>query len=225
MPFFHATGCFAVLNPSIVAGGKIVLMRKWDAEQAMQLIEREKVNSAGGVPTIAWQLIEHPARSKYDLSSLESVAYGGAPSAPELVKKIVETFPKSLPGNGWGMTETSATCTTHSGEDYENRPSSCGPAAPVCDLKIVGPDGDTLPPGEVGELWARGPNIVKGYWNKPEATRGDLRRWLGQDRRSGAPRRGRLLLHHRPRQGHADPRRREHLLHRGRRTCSTSIPP
>ena len=170
VPFFHATGCFAVLNPTIIAGGKIVLMRKWDPEGAMQLIEREKINSAGGVPTIAWQLIEHPARSKYDLSSLESIAYGGAPSPPELVRKIVEVFPKSLPGNGWGMTETSATCTTHSAEDYEHRPDSCGPAVPVCDLQIVSLDGKTLPPGEVGELWARGPNIVKGYWNKPEAT-------------------------------------------------------
>ncbi len=101
VPFFHATGCFAVMGPSVFAGAKLVLMRKWEPELAMQLIEREKVNGAGGVPTIAWQLIEHPARTKYDLSSLESVAYGGAPSAPELVRKIVETFPKSLPGNGW----------------------------------------------------------------------------------------------------------------------------
>ncbi|HVZ68415.1 MAG TPA: class I adenylate-forming enzyme family protein [Rhizomicrobium sp.] len=171
VPFFHATGCFAVMGPTVFAGGKLVLMRKWDPEIAMQLIEREKVNSAGGVPTIAWQLIEHPARPKYDLSSLESVAYGGAPSAPELVRKIVEVFPKSLPGNGWGMTETSATCTTHSAEDYENRPDSCGPAVPVCDIKIMSVDGlRELPRGEVGELWARGPNIVKGYWNKPEAT-------------------------------------------------------
>ena len=170
VPFFHATGCFAVLTPTLITGGKIVLMRKWDPEQAMQLIEREKLNSAGGVPTIAWQLIEHPARPKYDLSSLEQVSYGGAPSAPELVRKIVEAFPKSQPGNGWGMTETSATCTSHLGEDYELRPSSCGPPPPVCDLKIVGPNDETLAPGEVGELWARGPNIVKGYWNKPEAT-------------------------------------------------------
>jgi len=84
---------------------------------------------------------------------------------------VVESFPKSLPGNGWGMTETSATCTTHSAEDYENRPSSCGPAVPVCDLKIMDPEGTRdLPTGEVGELWARGPNIVKCYWNKPEAS-------------------------------------------------------
>jgi long-chain acyl-CoA synthetase len=87
------------------------------------------------------------------------------------VRKIKQTWPKSAPGNGWGMTETSATCTTHSGEDYEHRPTSCGPAVAACELKIMSPDGShQLPVGEVGELWARGPNIVKGYWNNPAAT-------------------------------------------------------
>ena len=104
------------------------MMRKWDPVRAFELIERERINSVGGVPTIAWQLIEHPLRKNYDLSSLESVAYGGAPSAPELVRLIKETFPKSQPGNGWGMTETSATATSNSAEDYEHRPDSCGPA-------------------------------------------------------------------------------------------------
>ena len=171
VPFFHATGCFAVLGPTVVSGGKIVLMRRFEAEKAMALIEKEKINGAGGVPTIAWQILEHPNRHKYDLSSLESVAYGGAPSAPELVRLIRETWPKSAPGNGWGMTETSATCTTHSGEDYETRPSSCGPAVGACDIKIMNLEGTKeLAIGEVGELWARGPNIVKCYWNKPEAT-------------------------------------------------------
>jgi long-chain acyl-CoA synthetase len=170
VPFFHATGCFSILSPTLVSGGKIVMMYKWDVIRAFELIEREKIVMAGGVPTIAWQLIEHPARGDYDLSSLESVAYGGAPSAPELVRKIVETFPKSQPGQGWGMTETSAAVTGNSAEDYEHRPDSCGPAVPVCDLKIVDPEGRTLPCGEVGELWARGPNIVINYWNKPEAT-------------------------------------------------------
>ncbi|WP_372786697.1 class I adenylate-forming enzyme family protein [Phenylobacterium sp.] len=172
VPFFHATGLSATLGPTMNAGGKIVLMRRWDAEPAMRLIEREKVSSTGGVPTIAWQLIEHPARSKYDLSSLVAVTYGGAPSAPELVRKIGETFPGSAPGNGWGMTETTATFTSHLGKDYENRPDSAGPAAPVGEMQVRDPaDGKTLlAPGAVGELWVKGPQVVKGYWNKPEAT-------------------------------------------------------
>ncbi|MFO1015587.1 MAG: class I adenylate-forming enzyme family protein [Caulobacteraceae bacterium] len=171
VPFFHATGCFAILNPTVFGGGKIVMMRKWEPIRAFELIEREKIQAAGGVPTIAWQLIEHPARANYDLSSLEAVSYGGAPSAPELVRKIKETFPKSQAGNGWGMTETSATATGNSAEDYQNRPDSCGPAVPVTDLKIMTVEGDReLPVGEVGELWCKGPQVVKGYWNKPEAT-------------------------------------------------------
>ncbi len=171
VPFFHATGCFAILNPTLFSGGKIVMMRRWDPVRAFELIEREKITAAGGVPTIAWQLIEHPLRKNYDLSSLESVSYGGAPSAPELVRLIRETFPKSAPGNGWGMTETSATATTHSAEDYEHRPDSCGPAVPVTDLKIMNLEGaQELPIGQVGELWCKGPQVVKGYWHKPEAT-------------------------------------------------------
>src|SRR6202000_2327181 len=151
---------------------KIVLMRRWDAEPAMKLIEREKVSSTGGGPTIAWQLIEHPARANCDLSPLVPVTYGGAPSAPELVRKIAETFPGSQPGNGWGMTETTATFTSHLGKDYENRPDSAGPAAPVGEMQIRDPaDGRTvLPAGAVGELWCKGPQVVKGYWNKPQAT-------------------------------------------------------
>jgi long-chain acyl-CoA synthetase len=172
VPFFHVTGCMAVLNPSLFGGAKLVMMRKWEAIRAFELIEREKIQSAGGVPTIAWQLIEHPARANYDLSSLESVAYGGAPSAPELVRKLKEVFPKSMSGNGWGMTETCATVTSNGAEDYMNRPDSCGPAVPVSELQIRDPvDGVTvLPVGAVGELWSNGPQVVKGYWNKPEAT-------------------------------------------------------
>ncbi len=172
VPFFHATGCMAVLNPSLLAGAKLAMMRKWEPELAMQIIERERLTSAGGVPTIAWQLIEHPAREKYDLSSLESVAYGGAPSAPELVRKIKEVWPKSQAGNGWGMTETCATATSNGAEDYENRPDSCGPAVPVTDLKIMTVEAPhrELPIGEVGELWCKGPQVVREYWNKPEAT-------------------------------------------------------
>ncbi|KQM86470.1 fatty acid--CoA ligase [Sphingomonas sp. Leaf23] len=168
IPFFHVTACSASLMGALVGGTTLVLMRKWDAGEALKLIERERVQVTGGVPTIAWQLLEHPDRANHDLSSLEVVQYGGAPSAPDLVKRIYEVF-GALPGNGWGMTETMATVTQHVGEDYLARPTSCGAPVPVADLKIVGPDGTTEQPvGAVGELWARGPMIVRGYWNAPE---------------------------------------------------------
>ena len=170
IPLFHVTACSAGLMGSIVAGNTLIFMHKWDPVEAFGIIEREKVNLTGGVPTIAWQLIEHPERHKYDLSSLEAVAYGGAPAAPELVRRIHQEF-GALPGNGWGMTETMATVTGHSGEDYLNRPDSCGPPVAVADLKIMSEDGSTeLPTGAIGELWARGPMVVKGYWGKPEAS-------------------------------------------------------
>ena len=170
IPIFHVTACSAGLMGAVAAGNTFVFMYKWDTVKAFEIIEREKVNSTGGVPTIAWQLLEHPDREKYDLSSLEVISYGGAPSAPELVRKIKEVF-GALPGNGWGMTETMATVTSHSSEDYLNRPTSAGPPVPVAELKIMDEDGRVeMPTGEVGELWARGPMVVKGYWNNPKAT-------------------------------------------------------
>ena len=170
IPMFHVTACSASMIPTIQAGHKIVFLHKWDTVKAFEIIEREKINATGGVPFIAWQLIEHPDRAKYDLSSIDAISYGGAPSAPELVSKIYEIF-GAFPGNGWGMTETMATVTSHVAEDYLNRPDSCGPAVAVSDVKIMSEDGSTeLPVGEVGELWARGPQIVKGYWNRPDAT-------------------------------------------------------
>jgi acyl-CoA synthetase (AMP-forming)/AMP-acid ligase II len=169
IPLFHATACSATMMGAIAAGHTMIFMYRWDPEKAFQIIEREKVNSTGGVPTIAWQLIEHPAREKYDLSSIEAIAYGGAPSAPDLVRKIREVF-GALPGNGWGMTETTATVTGLSAEDYLNRPTSCGPPVAVAQLKVLDEDGKELPPGQIGELYAAGPMIVKGYWNNPEAT-------------------------------------------------------
>jgi long-chain acyl-CoA synthetase len=170
IPLFHVTACAASMVGTVASGGTIVLMRRWDAGEALRLIERERVQITGGVPTIAWQLLEHPDRARHDLSSLEAIEYGGAPAAPELVRRIEAEF-GATPGSGWGMTETMATVTKHTGEDYLNRPDSCGPPVPVADLRIMSPDGeDEMPVGEVGELWARGPMIVKGYWNKPEAT-------------------------------------------------------
>ncbi|WP_081432335.1 class I adenylate-forming enzyme family protein [Erythrobacter litoralis] len=169
IPLFHVTACSASMMGALFAGHTLIFLYRWDTVKAFEIIEREKVNLTGGVPTIAWQMIEHPDRDKYDLSSLESIAYGGAPAAPELVRKIYEVF-GAMPGNGWGMTETMATVTSHTAEDYLNRPESCGPPVPVADLKITDEAGRELPVGEVGELWARGPMTVIEYWNRPEAS-------------------------------------------------------
>src|SRR5579871_1389518 len=170
VPFFHATGAFANLVPAMMNADKIVTMYKWDPGEALEIIEREKISVIGGVPAIAWQVLEHPDRHKYDLSSILAVSYGGAPSAPELVATIKRAFPNGHAGNGWGMTETCATSCVNFGKDYEVRPDSCGAAAPAMDFKIVGSKGETLGVNEVGELWCIGPNNCKGYWNKPEAT-------------------------------------------------------
>jgi long-chain acyl-CoA synthetase len=170
VPFFHVTGCHSLLVATLAAGGGLVIMHRWDAERALQLIERERVTTFGGVPAMAWQVLEHPDFDRYDLSSVRAIGYGGAPAAPELVRRLDAMFPGRTPSNGYGLTETSSVTTMNGGLDYRRKPDSVGLPVPVCDVKVVDADGNELPTGEVGELWIKGPNVVKGYWNKPEAT-------------------------------------------------------
>ena len=170
VPLFHATGCHSVLVANTAAGGKLVMMHKWDPERALELIERERVTNFGGVPAMVWQVLDSPDFAKRDTSSVKSISYGGAPAPPELVKRIKEHFPVGLPSNGYGLTETSSVTTMNTGEDYVRKPESVGPPVPVCDVKVMDDDGEEVPAGEVGELWIKGPNIVRGYWHNPEAT-------------------------------------------------------
>jgi long-chain acyl-CoA synthetase len=170
-PFFHVTGCHSNLVPAMAKGRKIVLMYKWNAEQALELIERERINTTSGVPSMAWQLLESPDFARRDLSSIEGVSYGGAAAAPELTLRVAKALPKVLPRQAYGATETSSVSTSISGEDYQHRPNSVGTPSPVCDIRIVREDGSEAPVGESGEIWISGPNVVKGYWNNPEATR------------------------------------------------------
>ena len=178
VPLFHATGCLAVLICNVAAGGKLVMMHHFDAGKALAVIERERITSFGGVPTIAMQILDHPDFEKFDTSSVTSVAYGGAPAPPDLVKRIKAAFPKGQPSNGYGLTETSAGVCGNSGPDYVAKPTSCGPPVPVCEVAIVPEDfegeepSDDRPrgPDMVGELWIKGPMVIRGYWNKPEAT-------------------------------------------------------
>ena len=185
IPLFHATGCLAVMVVNAAAGGRLVMMHHFDAGQALAIIERERITAIGGVPTVVMQLLDHPDFERFDTSSVRLVSYGGAPSPPELVRRIAEAFQLAQPGNGYGLTETAAAVALNNGPDYVARPSSCGPAVPVCRVAVV-PDGYTedeppalINPVQVGELWIKGPNVVRGYWNKPEETaRSFTRGWL-----------------------------------------------
>jgi long-chain acyl-CoA synthetase len=131
VPLFHATGCLAVLITNVAAGGKLVMMHHFDAATALGIIESERITSFGGVPTIAMQILDHPDFDKFDTSSVTSVAYGGAPAPPDLVRRIRSAFPKGQPSNGYGLTETSAGVCSNSGPDYVAKPTSCGPPVPV----------------------------------------------------------------------------------------------
>ena len=170
VPFFHVTGCHSTLVPSLKLGTKLVLVYKFVPEQVVELIERERVTSFGGVPSIAWQVLEAANFGKHDLSSVLRIGYGGAPAAPDLVRRLNQTFPNVALSNGYGLTESSSVTSSNAGDDYLRKPTSVGPPVPVCELKVVDEDGRELPLGEAGELWIKGPNIIKSYWNKPEAT-------------------------------------------------------
>ena len=170
VPFFHVTGCHAMLLTAPLTGNTLVLMYRWNPEQALALIERERVTSFGGVPAMVWQVLESPAFNKYDLSSVNSVRYGGAPASPALVTRIRAAFPHVIPRNGYGLTEISCLLSTNSNQFYLAKPDSVGVPIAVCDIKVVAESGKELPTGEVGELWVKGPNVIKGYWNNPQAT-------------------------------------------------------
>jgi long-chain acyl-CoA synthetase len=119
---------------------------------------------------MVWEVLESPNFDQHDLSSVQSIGYGGAPAPPELVRRIGENFTLAAPGNGYGLTETSSVAVANGGPDYVRKPHSIGRPLAVVDLRIVDPDGDDVPVGEVGELLIKGPNVVRGYWNKPDET-------------------------------------------------------
>ncbi|MCP3398528.1 class I adenylate-forming enzyme family protein [Bradyrhizobium sp. CCGB20] len=170
VPFFHVTGCHSIMIPALANGSKIVLMYKWNAEAALELIERERINGMSGVPSMTWQLLESPDFERRDVSSLEGLSYGGAAASPELTRKVAALFPGKFGGTGYGATETSSVSTSNGAEDYLAHPDSVGPAVPGCDLRVIDDAGNVLPVGAVGELEIYGGNVVKGYWNNPQAT-------------------------------------------------------
>lgn len=170
VPLFHVTGCVPVMMSTFAGGVKLVIMYKWDPERALELIERERVTNLVGVPTMSWDLLESPDFEKRDTSSLRSVGGGGAPAPPELVKRVESSFSKGRPSIGYGMTETNAYGPQNSGDDYVSHPRSTGRGTPILELKVIDADGATLPVGALGEICFKGPHLIRGYWNRPDAT-------------------------------------------------------
>lgn len=170
VPLFHVTGLVPVMLGSFVGGAKLIMTHRWDPDRALELIEREGVTHFVGVPTMSWDLLEAATFDERDTSSLKSIGGGGAPMPPELVRRIDDNFPKGRPGLGYGMTETNAYGPQNSGDDFVTRPTSTGRTIPVVQMRITDADGNELPSGETGELWFKGPSLIRGYWNRPEAT-------------------------------------------------------
>jgi long-chain acyl-CoA synthetase len=170
VPLFNVTGCVPVMLSCFAAGAKLVMMYKWEPARALELIERERVTHFVGVPTQSWDLIECPEFATRDTSSLINVGGGGAPAPPELVRRVDRSFGTARPNIGYGMTETNAYGPGNIGSDYLRKPTSCGRVLPIVELRVTDEAGRVLGVDEVGEIWFRGPNLIRGYWGRPEAT-------------------------------------------------------
>jgi len=172
VPLFHVTGSHSGFLMSIIAGRKMVMMSKWDPGAALQLIQDEKIGAITGVPTQTWDLLTHPDRDKYDLSSFKELSGGGAPRPPEHVKKLKDGFNDAEPSIGYGLTETNAAGTLNLGKDYLLHPGSCGRAIPpVTDVAIIDENWNFIEePKAVGEIVIKSPANMVGYWMNQEAT-------------------------------------------------------
>lgn len=171
VPLFHVTGEVPVMLVSFAIGRKIVMMPKWNVVTAMELIQKEKITNFTGVPLMSFELMSHPDRHKYDLSTLQGLAGGGAPRPVEHVKRIAEEFPTAPPALGYGLTETNGIGAGNFSTNYLEKPNSTGlPSKPLVDMAILDDAGKPVPQGERGEVSIRSVALFSGYWNRPDAT-------------------------------------------------------
>ena len=170
-PIFHIAGQTG-MQFAALSGSKLVLLYRWDTAKALEMIERERVSSMAAVPKTVRRLLESPELERHDVSSLAALASGGAPVPPDLILSIDRQFASAVaPANGYGLTETTSAVVINSGEEYVAHPDSVGRPVVGCDLRVVDPASrEDVATGQIGELWVRGPNVVRGYWNKPEET-------------------------------------------------------
>ncbi|MFZ1742207.1 MAG: class I adenylate-forming enzyme family protein [Pontixanthobacter sp.] len=171
VPLFHVTGEVPLFLQSYGIARKLVLMPKWDAREALRLMEAEKVSYFVGVPLMSYEIATHPERAAFDLSSCKSFAAGGAPRPVDHVNKIREAFPDGFPLLGYGLTETNGVGCGNFNENYMAKPGSTGRASrPIVGIAILDDDGNQLAQGKVGEVCFRTVANFRGYWKNDEAT-------------------------------------------------------
>lgn len=164
VPMFHVTGCNSQLLITMQMGGTTVILPTFEVQEFLRAAADERINVLTSVPAIYWLAMNQPNFGDFDLSAVKWVTYGGAPTAPDVIQRLLDSFPGARLGNGFGLTETSSVSTFLPHEYCQERPETVGFAAPVVELDLVEPDEQS----GVGELLIRGQNVVQGYWNKPE---------------------------------------------------------
>ncbi len=169
-PLFHISGLGSAFLSPLFSGTKIVIMRRWDAQEAIRLIKDEGITMFTGVPTMLWDVLHKAKMSEADLSGLSNVASGGQALPVNLLEEIRAVCPQAAMGTGYGMTECSGAIAQAVGDDFTRQPSSAGRVLPLVDVRIEAPDGSVLPHGATGEIVVRGAQIMQGYWNRPEDT-------------------------------------------------------
>lgn len=171
VPLFHVTGEVPLFLQSFAIARKLVMMPRWDAGEALRLMEAEKVSYFVGVPLMSYEIANHPERDKFDTSSCRSFAAGGAPRPVEHVNKIKEAFPDGFPLLGYGLTETNGVGCGNFNENYLAKPGSTGTASqPMVEVAIIDNDGNHKAQGEVEEVCIRSAANFRGYWKNDDAT-------------------------------------------------------
>lgn len=169
-PLFHISGLGSAFLSPMLSGGKVVIMRRWDPEGALQLIAKEKITAFTGVPTMLWDVLNRAKLGAVDISSLNNIGTGGQALPINLLEAIREAVPHAFLGTGFGLTETAGAIAMALGGDFLRKKEAAGRVLTLAEVRVHDETGRVLPPGSTGEIAVRGPMVMKGYWNRPDET-------------------------------------------------------